>query len=171
MRADPIGLEGGINLFVYAALNPINFVDPEGLEIRLYSSDAFGVAGLNHAFVYSTKTGRGKGTAGSSWVTRGDGVGDLNSPYIVVPLPPEMSEHDFMKSIVGAEGWNNWIWTPWANDCHSDLENAFDQTGVSYPGAPNGRIDIDNNMRRGFENIMRHIYQLTNPRYRIFGDY
>jgi RHS repeat-associated protein len=29
---DPIGLDGGINLFVYALDNPLNLVDPEGLQ-------------------------------------------------------------------------------------------------------------------------------------------
>jgi RHS repeat-associated protein len=31
ITADPIGLEGGINLFVYAEASPLNWVDPQGL--------------------------------------------------------------------------------------------------------------------------------------------
>jgi RHS repeat-associated protein len=32
LRPDPIGLEGGINLFVYAMNDPINEIDPSGLK-------------------------------------------------------------------------------------------------------------------------------------------
>jgi len=31
LTPDPIGLEGGINLFVYVRNNPVNDIDPEGL--------------------------------------------------------------------------------------------------------------------------------------------
>lgn len=54
-----------------------------------------------------------------------------------------------MGRIDATSGWNNWLWTHWVNDCHSDLENAFNQSGVPYPGAPNGRLDIDENIKKG----------------------
>jgi len=169
LAPDPIGLEGGINLFVYVLNDPVNKIDPLGLEIRVYSSDAFGIRGLNHAFVHSTETGRFKGTDGSSWVTKDDGRGSLGSPYKVVPLPPGMSESEFMDSVDQAKGWNNWIWVPWLNDCHADLESAFAQAGVPYPKAPGGRVDYDDHIKRLFGEI---IYILNHPGYlyRLLGE-
>ena len=32
---DPIGISGGLNQYVFCGNNPVNFVDPDGLEIRV----------------------------------------------------------------------------------------------------------------------------------------
>lgn len=68
-----------------------------------------------------------------------------DDPHVVVDLPPGMSEAEFMRRIKEYKDWNRWLWLPWMNDCHNQLERAFEHAGVQYPGAPNGRVDIDDN--------------------------
>jgi uncharacterized protein RhaS with RHS repeats len=127
---DPVGFAGGdTDLYGYCLNDPVNLVDPFGLEIRIYSSDAFSVPGLNHAFIYSTETERGRGMAGSSGKTNGDGVGDLNSPYVVMDDLNELSEDEFMDLIESYPDWEEGLWFPWVNDCHSQLESACKMQG------------------------------------------
>jgi RHS repeat-associated protein len=66
LTPDPIGLAGGINLFLYANLNPINAIDPLGLKELVYNATAFGGrrAGFFN-FTAKTETDWRAGTAKS----------------------------------------------------------------------------------------------------------
>ena len=59
ISADPIGLDGGLNLYAYVGSNPVNWVDPEGLAGNLT--------------IHSSGTGRGSlgsgGISGHSWIS------------------------------------------------------------------------------------------------------
>jgi RHS repeat-associated protein len=63
LKADPIGLEGGMNLFLYAENNPVNSVDPLGLDtwsgacVEVGGFLAFGGTSTLRGFVTNWDTG------------------------------------------------------------------------------------------------------------------
>ena len=42
---------------------------------------------------------------------------------------------DFMRN-----NQNNGMWFPGINDCHNAVQNAVENSGLKYPGAPGGRF-------------------------------
>ncbi len=158
LKADPIGLAGGLNLFVYVSGNPINWVDPDGLEIRLQSGDAFGISGANHLYYYSTETGEQKGMAGSSGWNSGNGGSNSyeSDPYLIIDTNG-LSDADFMRRLRDYPGWETDPYCVWLNDCHEEAEEACAFAGGDFPenGWPTGRIDYD-------DNVMNYIFNQFN---------
>jgi RHS repeat-associated protein len=81
LRPDPIGLAGGINIFLYADGNPINLTDAEGLEASglVVGAISGGIVGAWSGY----KTGGWRGFIGGGLVgaITGGGIGLLLDPF------------------------------------------------------------------------------------------
>ena len=119
------------------------FVDPLGLELRVYNRPATGIVGWlggNHAFLYSTETGQAWGTAGSSG--SGAQVDEteviLSGSYNAVPNPQNIPESDVMNYMRDTR--NSGLYFPGLRDCHSAIDRTLSNFDLENPGAPGGRI-------------------------------
>lgn len=145
---DPIGEKGGLNLYGYVLNDPVLGIDPMGLTILVFGTPTFGGI-ANHAYIYSTETGLSYGrwaSSGPSSRLAGDGGGDntYSNQFNAVPdwelySAGFVNDAQFMNDI--KPYMDQGIWFPYLNDCHSDLENGFDQLGVPFPGVPGGRTN------------------------------
>ena len=86
IEPDPVGLEGGVNLYLYVLANPLSLVDPQGLKALIQCLRCRGAAGPLKCSVaeegmlgpsFATNTGRN-----SASETPGDPYGEYG------PLPP-----------------------------------------------------------------------------------
>jgi len=79
ISSDPIGLEGGINTFLYAAASPVMMIDPEGLEVKECCRPAeilFGIA--SHCWLTTEEKSAGM----ASFAQCRSNVGDTYAPLL-----------------------------------------------------------------------------------------
>jgi RHS repeat-associated protein len=81
LTPDPIGLAGGINLFIYTSNNPINFIDPWGLATYMINRQLGGKRAkhshnqISHTYIAVTDD-NGKVIHTYSWGNRYEGDGN-----------------------------------------------------------------------------------------------
>ena len=82
LSKDPLGISGGINLYEFCASNPVNFIDPDGLDV-VYLDDSVAVRGAGHA---ASAVGNNR----SGWTYYSFGMGDDRGG------PQQLGTHDNM---------------------------------------------------------------------------
>jgi RHS repeat-associated protein len=136
---DPIGMQGGANLFAYAENNPVRFNDPLGLAIWICTRYAWRGSfmegyGGNHSYFWNDRNGKCCGRGSTSSCTEGGPSKDSCRKI----ADSDGKEDDLMKCCKSTADWGPWF--PPVNDCHEALDDCLRNSKLKNPGAPGGRV-------------------------------
>ncbi len=139
-QSDPIGLMEVLNTYSYVEGNPINFIDPLGLDVAVIENGPTSGNPIGHTAI--AVTGRGVASSGNS-TTIGSSltdylqreVGRRDTKIYIIPTNPEQDK----KAWEELKKNHKYIGLPYAYGNCSDLSNdALDKAGIGetnlYPG-------------------------------------
>jgi RHS repeat-associated protein len=145
LSEDPIRQAGSADFYVYVTNRPTNAIDPTGKTIWLCTRTGFqhGNSGIgNHSYLWDPGTGENCGRGDQS------GLENPSSPGTTcIPINGSSGLEGQIMSCChheradGGPWWVPWnIWIPWVNDCQTLSQSCIERYGLTYPGAPGGRI-------------------------------
>jgi RHS repeat-associated protein len=143
IQSDPIGLDGGLNIYEYAAQNPLVVIDPMGLDILVCTRKTDWKLG-NHAYMWDTRPRGGYGNPPQTMPRScgtGDNRGKEKGPKFDHCLRVKRSrgkESEIMACCLKDFMEIKWYDYGYSNNCHTKARQCIEKAGAEWPGAPGG---------------------------------
>ena len=131
---DPAGMVDGPNMYGYTRAKPITNIDSLGLAVWVCNRKTqWGIG--NHAYFWDDSTNTSCGTGSTGGGEKGPPTDECNK---IEGSESKIVTWLLMKCCQSTADLGPWL--PFVNDCHSAVKRCTKVLGLTYPGAPGGRL-------------------------------